>query len=80
MKASGDTPMAIALGLFWLWGIAGFVVTGMMLTASTGPESTFLVIAVVAFWIGGMVMLGLGSVLADIHERRKDRSDLNITK
>lgn len=72
--------MALVLGLFWLWGIVGFVVIGMMLAASTGPEATFLVIACAAFWIGGMVMLGLGSVLADIHERRKDRSDLNITK
>ena len=72
--------MALVLGLFWLWGIVGFVVIGMMLAASTGPEATFLVIACVAFRIGGMVMLGLGSVLADIHERRKDRSDLNITK
>jgi hypothetical protein len=44
---------------FWLWGIAGLLVLNPIYSP-TGPLSLYGVL----YWIGGMVMFGVGGLLA----------------
>ncbi|MET4120308.1 hypothetical protein ABIB90_001720 [Bradyrhizobium sp. JR4.1] len=53
--------------LFWLWGIVGLLFnTGTLLglTGSIGVGTSALLAASSLIWIGGMVLFGIGALLA----------------
>ena len=61
--------------LFWFWGGAGMVLLGASiggLTGSIGVGTSAYLTAMCLFWIGGMVLLGIGALLA--------RSDFSAVK
>jgi hypothetical protein len=51
--------------LFWIWGIGGFFANTINFIAATGPvgvgTSAYLTVGML-YWIGGMVMLGIGAL------------------
>jgi hypothetical protein len=60
-------------GVFWIWGLGGFAgvsyeAIGMLQLRAMGgqisPVATTFVAVEVLWWLGGLVMLGLGAVLA----------------
>jgi hypothetical protein len=53
-------------GMFWLWGIGGFGLIGfefLALTGSIGVGTSSYIAAQAIFWIGGMIMFGLGAMI-----------------
>lgn len=53
--------------LFWLWGIVGLLFnagTLLGLTGSIGVGTSALLAASSLIWIGGMVLFGMGALLA----------------
>ena len=54
-------------GLFWLWGIIGLLFNAgslMGLTGSIGVGTSAYLAATSLIWIGGMVLFGIGALLA----------------
>jgi hypothetical protein len=54
--------------LFWLWGVVGLFFNAgslMGLTGSVGVGTSAYLTATSLIWIGGMVLFGIGAVLAN---------------
>lgn len=74
--------------LFWLWGAGGFILNGASLaglSGSIGVGTSSYMSAVNLFWIGGMVLFGLGALLAQndfsaVKEAEPDVGDVRITR
>jgi hypothetical protein len=52
---------------FWFWGAGGLILLGASLgglTGSIGVGTSAYLSAMCLFWIGGMVLFGLGALLA----------------
>ena len=52
--------------LFWLWGLAGFLICALLIFAmlgDVGVGTSADVTAMLLFWIGGMIFFGLGALL-----------------
>lgn len=61
--------------LFWLWGVIGLLFNAgslMGLTGSIGVGTSAYLAATSLIWIGGMVLFGIGALLAhtDFHGER----------
>lgn len=70
--------------LFWLWGIVGLLLNAgslLGLTGSIGVGTSAYLAASALIWIGGMILFGLGALLAHNDfdgERPSDPKDGNI--
>lgn len=63
-QRSGRSILAV---LFWLWGVAGLLFnagTLFGLTGSIGVGTSSYLSASCLVWIGGMVLFGIGALLA----------------
>jgi len=54
---------------FWLWGIIGlFLNTGsyLALSGSVGVGTSAYMVLGLLFWIGGMILFGLGAIISGL--------------
>jgi hypothetical protein len=57
---------AICLVLFWMWGLGGLLLNTVNLLAmpsGVGVGTSAYVTVAMLYWIGGMVLFGLGSLI-----------------
>ncbi|MGY4488341.1 hypothetical protein ACVWWR_007532 [Bradyrhizobium sp. LM3.2] len=78
--ASRAQGAALLTSLFWLWGIFGLLFnagTLFGLTGSIGVGTSALLAASALIWIGGMVLFGVGALLAhtDFDGERPNKED-----
>jgi hypothetical protein len=75
--------------LFWIWGVGGLILNGMSLgglSGSVGVGTSSYLAAVNLFWIGGMLLFGIGALLANgdfsavKQEEPNDVGDVRITR
>lgn len=55
--------------LFWAWGLGGLIINVMLFVSApdrVGVGTSAYITACLLLWIGGMVMFGLGALLAPI--------------
>jgi hypothetical protein len=63
---------------FWLWGLAGLVISTLALLQSLQPQPIFQFPspASLLYWIGGMLLFGLGALQADSNYDFKRRTEI----
>ncbi|MCK1317195.1 hypothetical protein [Bradyrhizobium sp. 23] len=74
--------------LFWLWGVVGLLFnagTLFGLTGSIGVGTSGLLAASALIWIGGMVLFGIGALLAHTdfdgeRPNKEDYGDVRVTR
>lgn len=84
-QSSGRSILAV---LFWLWGVAGLLFNASTLfglTGNVGVGTSAYLTATCLVWIGGMVLFGIGALLAhtDFDGERpieEDYGDVRVTR
>ncbi|UPK40123.1 hypothetical protein IVB18_24570 [Bradyrhizobium sp. 186] len=67
LRSQQGTGRGLLTSLFWLWGVVGLLFnagTLFGLTGSIGVGTSALLAASALIWIGGMVLFGIGALLA----------------
>ncbi|MGY3409535.1 YpbF family protein [Bradyrhizobium sp. 187] len=67
LRSQQSTGRGLLACLFWLWGVVGLLFnagTLFGLTGSIGVGTSALLAASALIWIGGMVLFGIGALLA----------------
>jgi len=88
LQAHAGGGRAFLTVLFWIWGLGGFVLNGASLaglSGSIGIGTSSYMSAVNLFWIGGMLLFGLGALLATndfsaVKPAEDDVGDVRITR
>ncbi|WFU25566.1 hypothetical protein QA649_04955 [Bradyrhizobium sp. CB1717] len=88
LRSHQSSGRIILSGLFWLWGVVGLLFndgTLFGLTGSIGVGTSALLAATALIWIGGMVLFGIGALLAhsDFDGERpigEDNGDVRVTR
>jgi hypothetical protein len=74
--------------MFWIWGLGGLILNGASLaglSGSIGVGTSSYLAAVNLFWIGGMLLFGLGTLLSHndfsaVKQAEDDVGDVRITR
>jgi hypothetical protein len=67
LRSSYGDPKGLLAVLFWIWGVVGLLFnagTLFGLTGSVGVGTSAYLTATCLVWIGGMVLFGIGALLA----------------
>lgn len=88
LRSQQGTGRGLLTSLFWLWGVVGLLFnagTLFGLTGSIGVGTSALLAASALIWIGGMVLFGIGALLAHTDfdgERpsKEDYGDVRVTR
>lgn len=66
IELSSQAPRFFGV-LFWLWGVVGFLIVTMMflsMPGNVGVGTSAFVSAGILYWIGGMILFGLGAIVS----------------
>ncbi|WP_247477282.1 hypothetical protein, partial [Bradyrhizobium sp. 169] len=83
-----STGRGLLACLFWLWGVFGLLFNAgrlFGLTGSIGVGTSALLAASALIWIGGMVLFGIGALLAHTdfdgeRPNKEDYGDVRVTR
>jgi hypothetical protein len=65
-RIEGAAIVNLSSVLFWIWGLIGLAVNGLyflLMPSGVGVGTSAYVAACIMFWIGGMVLFGIGALL-----------------
>ncbi|MCS3449556.1 MULTISPECIES: hypothetical protein [Bradyrhizobium] len=88
LRSNHGASKGVLAVLFWLWGVVGLLFnagTLFGLTGSVGVGTSAYLAATCMVWIGGMVLFGIGALLAhtDFDGERPsegDYGDVRVTR
>lgn len=66
VNSIGSTGRGLCSVIFWFWGLGGLVLIGsefMSIPSGVGVGTSSYIAAQGVYWLGGMVLFGLGALL-----------------